>query len=109
TSLYARNGTLTALTLSPEAEDYILKRVKENEGYLPPLDPVFVQNMVKSISDKIGQFVNQQLIPVILTSPAVRRFVRTILEPYMPNVAVLSYAEVEPGVQLNIIGVVNGK
>ena len=109
TSLYARNGVLTALSLSPEAEDYILKRVKENEGYLPPLDPVFVQNLVKSISEGINHFLKQQLIPVILTSPAVRRFVRMVIEPYLPNVAVLSYGEVEPGVQLNIVGVVDGK
>ncbi len=109
TSLYAQNGVLTALSLSPEAEEYIMKKVKENDGYLPPLDPVFVQNLVKSVSEGIGHFLGQQLIPVILTSPAVRRFVRMILEPYLPNVAVLSYAEVEPGVQLNIVGVVDGK
>ena len=109
TSLYAKDGVLTALSLSPEAEEFILKKVKENDGYLPPLDPVFVQNLVKSVSDGIGHFLGQQLIPVVLTSPAVRRFVRMILEPYLPNVAVLSYAEVEPGVQLNIVGVVDGK
>ena len=109
TSLYAKGGVLAALSLSPEAEEFILKRVKENEGYLPPLDPVFVQNLVKSVSEGIGHFISQQLIPVVLTSPAVRRFVRMILEPYLPNVAVLSYAEVEPGVQLNIVGVVDGR
>jgi len=109
TSLYAKGGVLAALSLSPEAEEFILKRVKENEGYLPPLDPVFVQNLVKSVSEGIGHFISQQLIPVVLTSPAVRRFVRMILEPYLPNVAVLSYAEVEPGVQLNIVGVVEGR
>lgn len=109
TSLYAKDGVLTALSLSPEAEEFIMKKVKENDGYLPPLDPVFVQNLVKSVSEGIGHFLGQQLIPTVLTSPAVRRFVRMILEPYLPNVAVLSYAEVEPGVQLNIVGVVDGK
>ncbi len=109
TSLYAKDGVLTALSLSPEAEEFILKKVKENEGYLPPLDPVFVQNLVKSISEGVGHFLSRHTVPVILTSPAVRRFVRMILEPYLPNVAVLSYAEVEPGVQLNIVGVVDGK
>ncbi len=109
TSLYAQNGTLTALSLSPEAENYILQKVKENNGYLPPLDPVFVQNLVKSIGQNIQNFVTQHLTPVILTSPAVRRYVRGIIEPYMPSIAVLSYSEIEPGVQLNIVGVVEGK
>ncbi len=109
TSLYAKDGVLTALSLSPEAEEFILKKVKENDGYLPPLDPVFVQNLVKSVSEGVSHFLRQQLVPILLTSPAVRRFVRTILEPYLPNVAVVSYSEIEPGIQLNIVGVVDGK
>ena len=109
TNLYARNGVLTALTLSPDSEEYILSKVKENNGYLPPLDPVFVQNLIKSINQNIQKFISQQLSPVLLTSPAVRRYVRGIIEPYMPSLAVLSYSEVEPGIQLNIVGVIEGR
>ncbi len=109
TNLYVKNGVLTALSLSPQTEKYILDQVKKNDGYLPPLDPLFVQSLVKSISEKIEKFIINQTTPVIITSPAVRRFVRQILEPYLPSVAVLSYAEVEPGVRVNIIGSVEGK
>ena len=109
TNLYSKDGVLTVLSLSPEAESYIVQKVKENDGYLPPLDPAFVQNLVKEISESVKHFVANQLIPVILTSPAVRRFVRNIIEPYIPNVAVISYAEVEPGTKINVIGTVGGK
>ncbi|WP_457678186.1 flagellar biosynthesis protein FlhA [Thermovibrio sp.] len=109
TSLYAKSGTLYALSLEPETEDFILKKVKDNDGYLPPLEPVFVQNLVKSISQQIEGFVRSQVQPVILTSPAVRLYLRRVLEPYLPSVAVLSYSEVEPGVKVNILGVVKGK
>jgi flagellar biosynthesis protein FlhA len=109
TNTYARGGALTALSLDPETESTILRRVKENNGYLPPFEPVFVQNLVRSISSKLHEFLSAQLQPVLLTSPAVRPYVRRILEPYLPSLAVLSYAEVEPGVKLNLIGVVKGQ
>ena len=109
TNIYAKDGQLTALSLEPETEEFILKKVKENGGYLPPLEPLFVQNLVRSISGQIEPFLKSQLQPVILTSPAVRPYLRRVLEPYLPSVAVLSYAEVEPGVKLNLIGVVKGR
>ncbi|WP_456420269.1 flagellar biosynthesis protein FlhA [Thermovibrio sp.] len=109
TNLYAKDGTLYALSLEPETEEFILKKIKENGGYLPPLEPVFVQNLVRSVSQQIEPFIKNQLQPVILTSPAVRPHLRRILEPYLPSVAVLSYAEVEPGVKVNILGVVKGQ
>ena len=108
TNLYAKDGTLYALSLDPETEEFILKKVKEN-GYLPPLEPVFVQNLVRSVSQQLEPFLKNQLQPVILTSPAVRSYLRKILEPYLPSVAVLSYAEVEPGAKVNILGVVKGQ
>jgi len=109
TNLYAKNGVLTALSLDPETENFILSKVKENGGYLPPLEPVFVQNIVKSVSEHLQHFLSNQLQPVILASPAVRPYLRRILEAYLPSVPVLSYTEIEPGVKLNIIGVVKGK
>ncbi|MEO2082470.1 MAG: FHIPEP family type III secretion protein, partial [Desulfurobacteriaceae bacterium] len=109
TSLYSKEGVLTALTLSPDSEEYISNKIKENGGILPPLDPVFVQNLVKSISQSLQPFLVNQLIPVLITSPAVRRFVRRIVEPYIPNLAVISYTEVEPGVKVNIVGTVKGE
>jgi len=109
TSLYARGGELTALSLQPETEEFILKKIKEGGGYLPPLEPVFIQNLVRSLTAQIEPFLKAQLQPVIITSPPVRPYLRRVLEPYLPNLAVLSYAEIEPGVKLNIIGVVEGK
>jgi flagellar biosynthesis protein FlhA len=109
TNLYARDGVLTALSLSPQSEEFILSKVKEGGGVLPPLDPVFVQNLVKSIGSHLNSFLSKQLTPVLLTSPAVRPYLRRLIEAYLPNLAVLSYAEVEPGVKVNLIGVVDGK
>ncbi len=107
TNLYAKNNTLYAISLSPTVENYILDRIKENDGNLPALDPIFVQKLISKLMNYMEQFIINQANPVILTSPAIRRFVRKIVEPYLSNFSVLSYSEVEPKVKVNIIGTVD--
>lgn len=107
TSLYAKDGVLYALTLSPKLENYILDKIKEYEGVLGPIDPQILQSMIKQISSYAEQFVLNQRTPVILTSGAIRRFIKKIIEPYLANVAVLSYSEIDNQIKLNILGKVD--
>lgn len=104
TSLYAKNGILYAITLSPKLENYILEKIKEYEGSLGPIDPQILQNMIKQISSYLEQFVLHQVTPVVLTSSTIRRFVKRIFEPYLSNVAVLAYSEIDNKVKLDILG-----
>ncbi|WP_457644278.1 flagellar biosynthesis protein FlhA [Persephonella sp.] len=105
-SIYAKNGEIFAVTLGPSTERFILEKVKENEGALPPFDPTFVQKLIGELSKNMEQFVLNQATPVLLTSSAVRRYVRKIIEPYIPNFAVLSYNEIDPKIKLNVLGMV---
>ncbi len=103
-SKYAKNGKLFAVVLSPETENYIMEKVKEGEGELPPLDPVFVQNLVMKLSQSAEKFIMNQATPVLLTSPAIRRYVKQLIEPYLPNFVVLSYSEIDPKIKVEIVG-----
>ncbi len=107
TSIYQKDNTLYALTLGPKTENYIMEKVQENGGTLPPFEPTFVQKLVHQLTEKAQQFVLHQATPVLLTSPATRRFVRKIIEPYLPDYVVLSYAEIDPKVKVNVLGVVD--
>ncbi len=109
TNLYSKDGKIVAITLDPEVEDYILEKVKENEGYLPALEPTFVQKLITNIHSYLEKFIINQTTPLLLTSPAVRRYVKRIIEPYIPSMAVISYAELEPTVKVDIIGNVGGE
>lgn len=107
TTQYATNNTLFAVVLSPEVENTILEKIKEAEGELPPLDPVFVQTLISELTKTAEKFLMNQAKPVLLTSPAIRRYVKQIIEPYLPNFAILSYSEVDPKVKVNILGTVS--
>ncbi|NPA53149.1 MAG: flagellar biosynthesis protein FlhA [Aquificae bacterium] len=105
-SLYQKDGTIYALSLGTNTESFILEKVKENEGTLPPFDPAFVQKLINEISKYMDVFMVNQATPILLTSPATRRFVRKIIEHYLPNIAVLSYSEIDPKYKVNILGAV---
>ena len=103
TSLYVKDGVLYAMTLGNRSEEYLYEKIKEYNGNLPPLDPVKLQNFITQVSSNIEKFVVDQRTPVLLTSTNVRRYIYKLLEPYISNVAVLSYNEIEPKTKLNII------
>jgi len=107
TALYQKDGVLYALTLGPKTENYIMEKVHENSGSLPPFEPTFVQKFVQQLTQQSQQFILKQATPVLLTSPATRRFVRKIIEPYLPDFVVLSYGEIEPKIKVNVLGVVD--
>ena len=106
TSQYEKDGVLYAVILGPKTENYIMEKVHENGGSLPPFEPTFVQKFVQDLTNQAQQFVLKQATPVLLTSPATRRFVRKIIEPYLPDFVVLSYAEINPKTKVNVLGVV---
>ncbi len=103
TSLYVKDGVLYAMTLGNRSEEYLYEKIKEYNGNLPPLDPVKLQKFIVQINSNLEKFIVHQRTPVLLTSTNVRRYVYKLLEPYLSNVAVLSYNEIEPKTKLNII------
>ena len=103
TSIYAKDGVLYAMTLGPESENYLHTKIKEYNGNLPPLDPTMLQQFIMQINKNMEKFIVNQRTPVILTSSTIRRYVKKLIEPYLPNVAVLSYNEIEPKTKLNIV------
>jgi flagellar biosynthesis protein FlhA len=106
TSMFAKNGQITALILGNKTQEYLINLLKENDWQMPPLNPVFVQKLITEISKHLENFIIQGVTPILLTSPNIRRYIKQIIENYIPNLQVLSYAEIDSKIKLNIIGVV---
>jgi flagellar biosynthesis protein FlhA len=106
TSMFAKNGQFTALILGNKTQEYLINLLKENDWQMPPLNPVFVQKLITEISKHLENFVIQGVTPILLTSPNIRRYIKQIIENYIPNLQVLSYSEIDSKIKLNIIGVV---
>lgn len=101
------NGVIKVLTLGGSVEKAIADSIKQTEhGNYLAMDPVESETIFHSIKNEIEKIAWEHAV-VILCSPAVRMYVKQLIERYMPDVAVLSYNELEPDVEVQSVGVVN--
>jgi len=96
------DGLLSLMTLAPTVEKVV--RDSMQEGMV--LDPSTAQRFIHSVQQAIETFTTHGLLPVILTSPNVRRYVRQLLGRYLPQIVVLSYNEIAEGVKVQSLGVI---
>jgi len=96
-----------AITLDPSLEQLILDSTKQSEhGAYLAIEPMQVHSIFDRLRAIIENMKNKGRTPVILTSPLVRRQFRKISEQISPELAVLSYNEIDSGVEVLSEGVV---
>jgi len=99
---------LRVITLAQSVEQLIMNHIQQTEhGNFLALDPESQEKIVRSIIEQVEQASLQYDKIVILCSPTIRMYVKQLIERSLPDVAVLSYNELEPDVQVQSIGVVD--
>lgn len=107
TQQHVQNNTLPCVTLDPALENRIAGGVQRTDhGSFVSLDPESMQRLVNSINIEIPKLTNMGYQPIVLTSPAVRLYFRKLVERSVPGLIVLSHAEIEQSVEIQILGVV---
>ncbi|WP_246939888.1 flagellar biosynthesis protein FlhA [Bacillus pinisoli] len=109
TSQFVNEGdVLRVVTLSGRVEKAVAEGVQQTEhGNYLSLDPTVSQNIIQAVATQVEQLSLQEQQSIILCSPAVRMYVKQLIERYLPNVPVLSYNELEANVEVQSVGVVN--
>ena len=101
-------GSLKVLTVSGKVEKIIADSIQQTEqGNYLSLDPALSQQILESIAQEIERVALMDQSPVILSTPAVRMYLRQVTERYFPQIPVLSYNELEASIEVQSIGVVN--
>lgn len=104
---HAPNNTLACLTIDPQLESKISSSVQRTErGSFVALDPREMQSLVKNLNTELMKLSNMGYPPMVLVSPAVRLYFRKLTERVAPTLTVLSYAELEPKVEIQALGMV---
>jgi len=94
-------GQLDIVLLDPLIEDTVRRAITRTPaGAFLALPPHAARDVLASVQRAFGSIGERTPAPVILTQPDVRRFVRKLLEPDLPNIAVVSFAELLPEVSL---------
>ena len=101
------NGFLPLVTLSANWEqafaDALIGQGEEKQlAMQPSLLQEFIQNMRASFEDA----AQSGEIPVLLTSPGVRPYVRSIVERFRPQTFVMSQSEIHPRAKLRTVGTI---
>lgn len=109
TKQYAREDlTLKVITVSGRVEKLLAENIQHTEhGNYLSLDPEQQQEVVTTIHTEVEKLALQEDTAIVLCSPAVRMYLKQLMERFLPNVVVLSYNELEPNVQVQSAGVVN--
>ena len=102
-----QNGTLPCITLDPALENRIAGGVQRTDhGSYVSIDPDSMQKLIAAINEELPKLTNMGYQPIVLTSPAVRLYFRKLVERSVPGLIVLSHAEIEQSVVIQILGVV---
>ncbi len=96
------DGTVPVFTLDPRFEKEIVQSMQDGTG----LKPELIQNLMRSIEFALKKTGANNIKPVIVCSPQVRNHLRRIAERIMPNLSVISSAELSPEAKLYSLGMV---
>jgi flagellar biosynthesis protein FlhA len=100
--------TLHCVSLDPALEDQIAGFIERSaEGTTMTMPPAIANRLTMAIVKELQRLIQAGHHPVVLASPQVRAQVRRLLEPHLPNAAVMGYNEVSKGVEVQSIGLVS--
>ncbi len=99
------NGILPLVTLSPEWEqafnDSLLGDGEDRQLAMPPTQ---LQDFITAVREAYDEYAGQGEIPVLLTSPVIRPYVRSVIERFRPQTIVMSQNEVHPKARIKTLG-----
>jgi flagellar biosynthesis protein FlhA len=98
---------IVCVTLDPSLEDVINSYIDRSAGATVVNMPARIAQQVSTqILNALKAVTQAGHQPVVLASPQVRAVVRQLLEPHLPNAAVLGYNEAVAGVEIESMGLV---
>lgn len=101
------DGKANVITLDHRLEEMIMNSVQQTEqGSYVALEPTIIQKIRTSLSKNIHELNSKGISAFVLTSPMVRMYFKKIMEDYISVIPIISYGELEPGVEVKSVGTV---
>ena len=96
------------ITLDAKLEQMIMDSVQRTEhGSFLSLDPGVTNTILNNLSRQVQRLVQLGQQPVVLASPVVRLYFKRLTEQVIPGLVVLSYNEIDSGLEIQSIGMVS--
>ncbi|HEX2101796.1 MAG TPA: flagellar biosynthesis protein FlhA [Candidatus Synoicihabitans sp.] len=100
-------GEIHVLTFDPAVEQSLTSAVRAVEDKTAlVLEPRFAEQVLKRLSEEVDRMAKNNMRPVLLCAPNLRRHVRRFTERLVPQLSVLSLNEISGHISLRAYGVV---
>ncbi len=99
------SGILPLITLSPEWEQNFAEALIGDGGDKQlAMPPSQLQEFIGAVREKYEEMSAEGEIPVLLTSPSIRPYVRSVIERFRPQTVVMSQNEIHPKARIRTLG-----
>jgi flagellar biosynthesis protein FlhA len=97
-------GALPILNLTPKVEGAIQESVRQTDhGAYLAMEPGLAQRIIQAIQRALDKALLSEGQPVLLTSPLVRPHLAQLLSRFIPNLPVISQAEIPAEIKLQSV------
>jgi len=102
------DGVLHVAAVGPELEELIADAITETEGGASycALSPDDIRRVIEAVARTADLMARAGHEPIVVCTTQIRLHLRRMLERQMPNMVVMSYAEVVPDIELRSEGTV---
>ena len=98
-------GYIPMITLSPEWEQAFAESIiGEGDARQLAMPPSRLQHFITGVRQSYDRMAAMGESPVLLTSPAIRGYVRSVIERFRPTTTVLSQNEIHPKAKIKTLG-----
>jgi flagellar biosynthesis protein FlhA len=99
------NGYLPLVALSPNWEQAFAESIiGQGEERQLAMAPSRLQQFIQAVREGFDEASAKNEVPILLTSPQIRPFVRSIIERFRPQTVVMSQNEIHASVRLRTLG-----
>ena len=99
------HGVLPLVTLSPDWEQtFVESLMGDGEERQLVMAPSQLQTFIGRVRDIYEDFQSRGEAPILLTSPGIRPYVRSVIERFRPQTIVMSQNEIHPKVRIKTVG-----
>lgn len=100
-----QSGVMPLVTLSPDWEQaFGTALMGDGEDKQLAMPPSQLQEFIAAVREKYDDMSAEGEIPVMLTSPAIRPYVRSVVERFRPQTIVMSQNEIHPKARIKTLG-----
>ena len=99
------DGFLKLITMDSDVEDLLIQGIqKADHGSYLSIDPKIADSIIASIKKEAEKAMSNNIQPILLTTPVIRRHLKKMVEYFVPSLMVLSQSELLSDIGFKSIG-----